>query len=438
MQSLNKSDIKATSIITPLPDPKAVHVADSHFSCTSCGECCRRWHVHTPPEEKRRLEALAWAPEDQLPKTITTHIAGHDYLAHTDNGACIFLEQSTNMCRIHGRFGYDAKPLGCKVYPYNIVSTFPGRYSVLGRFDCPAIRANHGPPLRQDLPAIRHFIQRMHFKSGFDAEILDGLLEGTITTINEALFHQLLDRHALSTPARFTGAVLAARRLEHLGAAFLNNSDAPLAKLIPSLFERVRQDQAALTPRRLTRFEAARFLGLLSAYLRRDEEMIGRGLGARLTRTLAMAGMLFGHVNPRHLGAEHPNARLTSRLLFTRPVDDSGLDWKPYYDLLRVRLQAYQYFGPANYNLSLFTGLRSLFFTFPLVLATAKWAALARDPDRCQLTADDLDYAIGAIDHSFGRSALLQMGMCTVLTQQLTEPATYHRLVWHLWNGQGK
>src|SRR5690554_5492180 len=97
----------------PKPSPRQVHVADRNFACTDCGRCCRGWHVHVTAEEKARLAGLRWGPADRIPGQITMKIGGSEYLAHRDNGACIYLDEAANRCLIHHRHGYDAKPLGC-------------------------------------------------------------------------------------------------------------------------------------------------------------------------------------------------------------------------------------------------------------------------------------------------------------------------------------
>ena len=38
-------------------------------------------------------------------------------LGHQADGACVFLDER-GLCRIHAKFGEQAKPLACRIYPY--------------------------------------------------------------------------------------------------------------------------------------------------------------------------------------------------------------------------------------------------------------------------------------------------------------------------------
>jgi hypothetical protein len=97
--------------------------------------------------------------------------------------------------------------------------------------------------------------------------------------------------------------------------------------------------------------------------------------------------------------------------------------------MVRLRLQSYQFMGNANYGMSLYDGLKSLAMTLPLVMATAKWSALARDDSCCRILPRDVDYAVGAIDHSYGRSAYLSIGLFRKQARQLAESHTYRNLL---------
>src|ERR1700712_265041 len=76
-------------------------------------------------------------------KKILRH-GGKVYLERRADGACLFLNEENGLCRIHEQFGFEAKPLGCRVFPYQIAPTFRGEASVIGRYDCPTVRKNEG------------------------------------------------------------------------------------------------------------------------------------------------------------------------------------------------------------------------------------------------------------------------------------------------------
>ena len=71
-----------------------------------------------------------------------------------------------------------------------------------------------------------------------------------------------------------------------------------------------------------------------------------------------------------------------------------------------------------------------------LVMAAAKWSAIVRtigetgsQPECVEILEEDIDYAVGAIDHSFGRSQFLQLGIFPMVMRQLAEPHASMRLL---------
>lgn len=103
---------------------------DLRFSCLGCGTCCtQRFIVQLLPSDVERLRAL------DLSKLGLTHdevirsrvMPGSDvstpnkYLAQGD-GACIFLGPD-KLCEIHRHYGYEHKPMACRVFPFYPVKT---------------------------------------------------------------------------------------------------------------------------------------------------------------------------------------------------------------------------------------------------------------------------------------------------------------------------
>ena len=416
------------------PSARQINIPQWNFSCTGCGECCRRWHVALSVDEVKRLQGFQWSEHDAIPNEVTTTIKGHEYITHTNEGCCVFLDTTTNRCKIHERFGMNAKPKGCRVYPFNIATTFPKSYSAIARFDCPAVRQNYGEPLDRSLNDIRGFIEEMKLKGGFDRYVLDGITKKEIEIFIPALCHRLIEPNELSTQHKLESALISTVRLEKLGADFIKHID--VDDILPSFFDRSISNTAELKPKAIPLPERWRFLNVFISYLRRDEEVIERGW-SRITRLGTFWNIIFRKGNLRNIGKEHPNALVDGKRLFQMPVANADeIDWALYLNLIRLRLQSYQFFGPTYYNLSFFIGLKSLFFSFPLVIAAAKWSALARYSEQCFILPEDVDYAVGVIDHSLGRSALLGTGLFTTLVRQMTDIDAYSRLVHALLKGQ--
>ena len=320
------------------------------------------------------------------------------------------------------------KPLGCRVYPYNITSTFPGKLSVIGRFDCPAVRENQGPKISSSRKSIQSYADEMGIKGGVHGHQLDHLTESAIHNITKGFFTHLFDRKDLEFATMMKGAIKAIERMECLGSEFLNQIE--IDEILPSFFSRIIKDLSNTKVRKSNIVERMMFLNILAAYFRRDEEMIGVGVKPRLLRTLAIWQIIFGKGNLRTLGKDHPDFLMPRSALFdTPPSNFSEIDWSMAVDLIKLRLQSLQFFGASNYNLGFFVGLKSLFLSAPLILAAAKWSALAKNQQSCSIRPEEIDYAAGIIDHSLGRSALLSTSLFTTTVRQLTDFDRYSALL---------
>src|SRR4051794_18782344 len=120
---------------------KLTVVQGENFSCHSCTNCCRDWHVELLSGEAEQISGLAWGADDPLHgANVLMRHGGKTFLAHRANGACVFLNEANGRCRIHEQFGAEKKPLGCRLFPFQITPTFGSEASVTARFDCPTVR----------------------------------------------------------------------------------------------------------------------------------------------------------------------------------------------------------------------------------------------------------------------------------------------------------
>src|SRR5262249_1616332 len=112
-----------------------------NWDCQACGTCCKEYHVGVSEEERRRIEAQGWEKEPgfaELPLFLRTGPPWrrlYERNRHPD-GSCIFLSEQ-GRCRIHERFGSDAKPLPCRLYPFVLVPV-GDEWRVGLRFACPS------------------------------------------------------------------------------------------------------------------------------------------------------------------------------------------------------------------------------------------------------------------------------------------------------------
>jgi len=395
---------------------KIVISSNQCFACQRCGQCCRRWHVALTERDLATLRKLDWRSEPDIPADPVISIHGHPYLAHRPNGDCVFLEPGSELCRLQRRFGVTAKPVGCRVYPLNIASTCVGGVSVAARFDCPATQRNVGPPLAHNRREIEEYVNLLGVSGGSsESEVLN---PAAVESLARALREEIVLPAGVPPGRRSLGLWTAAQRLEKLGLGFLNDAET-LRQVLPSVLQGALKRAGKAPSGSLSVFSRAMFREWLASYLRRDEEMIRERALARLRRTATLFLIFAGRSSFGDLGTEHPAVPLRQVHLFPRgalrqdvanALEDSGTEvWECYWRMVAGRLETLQFCGVCYYGQSFFVGLRALILTYPLVLAAARCHAAARQAGA--IAAEDVRYATGAIDHSWGRSRLLQMSI---------------------------
>ena len=119
------------------------------WDCHSCGNCCREYQVPVTREERERLEAFDWSDEPLLagrPLFLRRGLPwARRYVLNHNVDHCVFLT-TEGRCRIHERFGMDAKPLACRMFPFVLLPA--GDHWRLGmRYACPSVAGNVGRPL---------------------------------------------------------------------------------------------------------------------------------------------------------------------------------------------------------------------------------------------------------------------------------------------------
>src|SRR5262249_29213156 len=131
--------------------PQPVVLPEARFACQGSGDCCRNYALGPLRDDDiARLQRLPLA--DAFPALggepffLERVIDGRTvrYLRTVDDH-CAFLQPDTR-CGIHGRFGADAKPLMCRLYPFEQVATIAGRrISDKGSCASFAVSARSGP-----------------------------------------------------------------------------------------------------------------------------------------------------------------------------------------------------------------------------------------------------------------------------------------------------
>jgi lysine-N-methylase len=150
-----------------------------NWDCHVCGTCCKEYLVTLTEEERRQIEAQGWDKDEEigdLPilKKTGPWWARRYHLTHRGDGSCIFLTEQ-GRCRIHERFGYAAKPLPCRLFPFLLVPA-GDHWRVGVRFACPSAAANKGRSVTEHEESLRKFAAELAQREGVDLQPGDCVL----------------------------------------------------------------------------------------------------------------------------------------------------------------------------------------------------------------------------------------------------------------------
>lgn len=132
----------------------------TRFECGACGACCTTDGVDVPltRAEMDRLAGLAPGPLFvQRPAAVEGDPAERSawFLARDARGACVLLAPS-GACRVHEALGPEAKPLGCRLFPWTVRPT-PDGVVVADSTRCATFSTSsaQGPPVYEAFDALR-------------------------------------------------------------------------------------------------------------------------------------------------------------------------------------------------------------------------------------------------------------------------------------------
>ena len=127
------------------------------WDCHGCGRCCRAVIVQLSEADVARLQSQRW---DQHPDyrgvriMVRRGLRKRRYrLALTAENQCVFLT-AQGRCRIHEMYGEAAKPLLCRMFPFQL-APLEGYAFVTLRRNCPSAAAEEGHTLAEQLETIR-------------------------------------------------------------------------------------------------------------------------------------------------------------------------------------------------------------------------------------------------------------------------------------------
>lgn len=381
-----------------------------NWNCHNCAGCCRQHAIEVTDEERRRIEGQGWTESDGIPadRPLFVPYGGPPWkrryrLAHQPDGSCVFLDEN-GLCRIHGKFGEEAKPLACRIYPYAFHPAGK-KVAVSLRFSCPSVVGNHGQPVAQQKRGIKRLARSvvpetagehapprvngservewpdfLRLVEALDETLSDGEAPMTVKLLRALFWVGLVDE-----------AKFAAVRGERL-AEFLQLITEAAAAQFPEVPAEMDEP---------TRIGRTQFRMLVAQYARRDtfaDRQAGWGRRwflfcsalrfARGTGGIPALQDAFREVPFDAVEGPFGGIPDEAEELFTR-----------YF---RVKVQGLHFCGPAYYGVPFAEGFQSLALVYPAVLWLARWLAAGEGRDRLQL--EDVQRALAIADHHHGYS----------------------------------
>lgn len=388
-----------------------------NWDCHARGSCCKEYQVAVTDEEKKRIESQEWSKEDlqQLEpfKQVGSFWNRRTLLNHQEDGSCVFLNED-GRCRIHEKFGYEAKPLACRLFPFVLIPV-ADHWRVSMRFACPSAAENLGRPVPEHINDLKDFANQLTQR-----EEIEPLSDGNLIRPPKLQPRRrkdwpdlLLLVDALQTIIRKRGISMERRmRICLTFAQECQNADLQeiQGERLNELLQIFRGSCEEETKKDPSTVDAPSWVGrvlfrqLLAVYLRKDHGP-KRGI-ARMGRiALLKAALRFARGKgplpklhdwlPDNLTFEQIEAQSLGKpsLIFEEMLER-------YYS---VKIGSVQFCGPASFGMQFWDGFEHLALTMPALLwVTRAFVASGTTPE------EGLIKALSIIDDHFGFNPVLR------------------------------
>jgi lysine-N-methylase len=417
-------------------DPVAIPIRNlpvlQNWDCHSCSDCCRI-EAAVGDDEKLRIEKLDLADDPEIApgpwfQRKGWRWSGSWVLRHRPDGSCVFLTAS-NRCRLQERFGADAKPFVCRLFPFILIPA-GSHWRVGMRFSCPTAAENKGRPLsarESELGNLARLLEEHLGRTGESAPppVLQSGQQvpwPDAMRIVQALVDIVQDR-GMRLERRLRQCLALARlcrqaRLDNLSGGKLGE----FLKVVRNVLD-------GEVPRNAAELPAPGWIGrvlfrtLLAIFARKDLGL-HRGPATRTRLGRLWSGWRFvrGHGSVPRVNSFLPET--TFEEVAGRPALPPELDetLERYY---LVKLNSLQFCGPPNFELPLWTGLESLVLTLPMILWLAR--AFSQLPP-----LEAVQKAILLVDDHFGGNPIFGFRIIRFFLRTLAERGELEKLaVWY-------
>ncbi len=161
-----------------------------NWDCHVCGTCCQEYQVEISETERKRIESQNWDVEQDLGGRAPFKRQGwfrkRWMLNHRADDSCVFLSEQ-GRCRIHEKFGFAAKPLPCRLFPF-VLTPVNDYWAVGMRYACPSAAANKGRPVLEHDKDLIEFARLLAEREGLTPQP-----NGTLTKPPELKIGHRLD-----------------------------------------------------------------------------------------------------------------------------------------------------------------------------------------------------------------------------------------------------
>jgi lysine-N-methylase len=418
-----------------------------NWDCHMCGTCCTDYVVPVSDEERQRISKQGWQelPEYKDVPLFKRYSPWWKFwrkkyrLNQGEGNRCIFLNDK-GLCRIHEKFGVEAKPFPCRLYPYILVP-FGDHLRVSVRFACPSAASNKGRPLTEQTDDLKRMAAE--FETWGDRPRQEAVsatvdnekarlsrpprLQGwqqipwkDLNTFLEA-FISILQEKNDPFPRRMLRCLTLLRtcqqaRFDKLSGARLREF---LNLIVPTTWAEV--------PRDLSKMEPPGWIGrllfrsTLALYLRKDS---GVRIGVAKRGRIALLGAIFRMVRGKgQLPELQKGLPLQDFMEFEQPagtlpqVAEAVLE--RYY---QIKIASLQFCGPAFYGVPVWEGFAALALTLPAILWLARGYRDLGQPAA-------IERAITIIDENYGYSPLLGQSRQRMATRVLLSRRELDRLI---------
>ncbi|MBD3673649.1 MAG: YkgJ family cysteine cluster protein [Planctomycetaceae bacterium] len=387
-----------------------------NWSCHNCGGCCRQHLIAITTEEKKRIDKQGWTAKDGIPADVNLVEKNPDSktrpwrLGHQPDGACVFL-QADGLCRIHAKFGEDAKPLACRLYPYAF-HPMGSKITVGLRYSCPSVVANKGAPVSDQLKDLKKYAKGVvpdNYKQTLPPNVKPK--ETSLDWPDILRIVNALDASFEADDIPFTLQLLRAVSWVDLLAQshFDKIKGARLTDLLELIVAAAEMevDELSDEPPRVSRLGRVMFRLMISVYGRKEtQQELDSPMKSRLLSFRATMKFAWGAGTTPELYELLPRVRFADIEAFDRGLPDGFEELFRRY--LRMKIQGMHFCGAAYYGYPLTTGFYSLAMMVPVTLWLARWIAVGQEHD-C-VTQDDLELALTIADHHHGYSPVLGLG----------------------------